>query len=1695
MAVLLVLGTAYFVVRVELDGPNLAAKVASLLNKRMRGRIEIGSIEWPASALKTAVSGGWIPVEVRDVKVWDDCALADSNADPEELRTRNPDQDCTPDDRPDPDPKSQRKPRKLLLRTDRVTAELDAHAAMFGNHDLVLRHVVMHGGEALIEQTTEPYPLHAYNRTIVSIVSAFYPRMKAGFRAGIYADQPPPIFDLRDIHLANVNLTVHAAPSTVKDGIRFGMTARIEDVDIDADPTPKNDAYLYMDGRDPLVQKFYFRLDVHGKRGQVRILDEGPREAFRIPGSHGVFGISNKNWARGRQAEYQIDLASVELKRLAQLPVNWSHFDPKIGYDLIANSLEIDGTIRTLPCKSDTGGEPDPKDGAELHITGGLDDYWDRPYDGKWDFHLDATNLGPTVRTCIKSTIGGDHMGGKILVSGPFVALPNIKLDLHDIDVDIPLSKTEEPIKLSIAEMHGGIDLVNDEGYIDESKARERSGKEPGEVMLSAQFGLKPYHARADVDVLKPLDVGRFLPARVVNGVGRYLTGKLSVDGDIETGFSIYNFDLGLGPTAKERRVRLFTTNNGQLFATDYFEHIKLENIRFEGGQSRATTNGRIDYDATHDKWTPDITIEGVYPDLGYWLKMFGLPAFVQSAGGGAVIHIGPNNTVSVNATLKGVPCLDTVALQSTTRGTTTSLKVSSAGFGGTLVGDGIITTPGGDAPAIIEKLHLTGTKLEASKICRVGDTVSGTLDTAELDLKGTIDPRRSPLDWATLAHLYATAKHLSIKGDAYSDVAACLNRPDGAQLCRSQPQAVTPAAQSDCTTAREKGGFCAVARATRDGGGGLDATIASVPANKQARIPAHLGGELDLYSVPMTILDAFVGKDTIGGALSASLQLSGELSAQKIAPTATGEVAWLRGFLGNAFTGDTQLQISPATSGNTRAVLIEGAAMSGALGISIQVGTEAPYPVDAVISGRRVEVDQFMDLSKKLGLSEPVQAWASGTVRLHTELAPKSGKAAPQAWVELTEVTAILDHTSRDGRHVPLAFEFEPFDKSPLAMSLLVTPTTIQLACIDPAAPGGQSPCPAKLDTPAGAVVIKGGASLSGMDIVAQGNLDLGKLGPLLEGQLDAISGNLRLDATLQGTLDKPTYEAKLSAIGDAIVRVAGSDTDLKLAKGSDLDFANGTLSFDRVSLSLVDDRQPAVLNLHGKIGLSGFAPSSWDVKIDGDIAGKLLQIFAPGAIAQASGFARIDGAIELTGAGALPAVHGRVTFSPPEKATQRPPLSVVPRGVRRELSIIQGSLDLTTDDTGGQRSYVPLVDENHMLELRIDGEGRIEKLHGNAHFTDGHLETAEIHLDADNVPFRIPGTLDLTIALNDIELDYQDDTWSAGGPDGTQGTVTIVSGTYQRNFDLAEAIKPVPPAVAPAKPWWDEYPSIGNASLNLLLDVRRFSVANNIAQIELTGSNIDIIGTPRDPRLQGSIVVQRGEFKIPLTRAKFTSTRGTIDFTSNDRAANPSLNIQSDAPDYQDLSGQQHVISLSITGTLEQPLWDLHTNTGLDKSQTLALLFLGRSPEQLRRSLGDQSIGVVNPTAGETSTNPSGTFGDQLVKDLAGDWVSSLLGNSLQKIAPVDILRLELGFGSVGVHAEKKLLENIRLLGDAEQTVRGYSYQFRGEIRTPWRFGLRDRLSLQGTFLNKVYSDPADQALNIQDAQGKFVYRLFIP
>jgi hypothetical protein len=1705
LALVVVVTAAFGLVRARFSGAELGDNIASILNKRMRGRIEIGSVEWSSASLQRVLTGGWVPVTIRDVRVWDDCALsaAITGSEGEELRTGDPNEDCTPDDRPDLDPTSRRKPRKLLLRTDLVTAEIDIHAVMFGHHDFVFRNLWVHGGEALLEQTREPYPLHAYDRTIVSLVTAFYPRQAPGFRAGITAETPPPIFDLRDIHVAGLNLTLHMSPYTLAQptSVGYGFTARLEGVDVDAGSEPANSSYLYMDPTDPLVAKFYVRLAVAARRGTVRILDEGPRAAFRLPARGAIGGLGAEIYPpAGRRARYQLSLADIRLDRLAQLPAQWAR------RDFVANTLELDLRARTLPCPTAAAPthDPDAGAGADLHLAGELFSYWDRPYDGAWNLKLDARNLGPTVRSCIHPMIGGDRLDGTISLTGPFVAQPAVGLDLTGVDVDVPLGKAQEPLRLTLAELHGKIDLVNDEGYIEKTKALVRGGKEPGEVDLSATFGLKPLYSNAQVEIVKAIDVGRFLP-RSVGPLGRFLQGRLRAIGDVDEGFELREFDLALGATPSEKALRVY---HGRLFTKDKFGSIRIENVFADAGKSHAELNGLVDVDRND----MNLRIDGTFPDLDVWLSRFGLPALVKSAGGGVIVIQGPltRPTVNVDTTLAGVPCIDQLKLENLVyRGDTIDIqKLSSPGLGGQLTGKGLIRL-GGSAP-VIERLQLTGSRLDASRLCGLKG-VKGTIDELDVDLHGEINPRRSPLDYLGLGQVYARADHLSVLDDRYSAISACINRRDDSR-CRARPASADAEDRAECEDGKRAAaaggnGFCVVASATRDAGGTLDATIAQLPAARvtpRAVTPTRLGGAVSLADLPLALIDQLRGVPaarTVGGLASLTLHLQGLPGA----PQATGAVQLLRAWLANGFLGDAQLAVKPTTIDGVAGVQFTGTALAGRLAITGSLGTAAPYPLELAVSGRRIEVDPYLDLQALLSLPDPVQAWVSGTVTLRTQLAP-ARPVEPEVWIELTELAAQLDYRTSDGRVTPLVLRVKDQDpQHRAALSVRATPSSFELACRAPGKPGGRIDCPAILETPAGDIAIQGHATRSSVQVTAEGPLDLGKLRVLLDRRFDYVAGRVRFAASLTGQFDHPAYTAEIDLDPDqvwtrneaerdarreaaathrphreapilpdekpVVLRPIGSDTVLTAPRGL-IKLANGSIGFTDVLVQVKDDRhvdEQGDLHIAGNIALNGLTPVGWSMLLSGRLAGKMLQITLPNLVAQADGLIDIDDQLRLIGNGAQPAIKGTLLFD------KQNPLSLIPRGVRRELTFRDGKIELDTSDD--QRTYTVAIAD---VDGTID-DGKLTNISGSLKIQNNELTGAAFRLSADSIPFRIPQTLDLVLSASDVRVTLDD----RNAPWRVKGTLRVIDGAYLRNFEITDRIQAIGVNVAPTRPFWEEYPALGSAELDLKLDVGLFAVKSNIATIEFQGDNLHIGGSPRDPRLNGQIRVTHGDFHIPGARAAFNRTTGSVDFAENQPASNPELHVTSEA-DYRDLSGQDHVITATISGTLQQLSWDLRTSTGYNKSQTLSLLVLGRSPDQLRRSLGDQSIGT-DPTRIDPTTNPSQGIADQIVKDLAGDWVSDLLGSSLTKLTGLDVLRIEIGFGSIGLHAEKKVLENLKALGDAEQTIRGQTIKVRAELRTPFVVSLG--------YLNQNYYDPAEQDIVDYDVKLVYRYRLFIP
>lgn len=278
---------------------------------------------------------------------------------------------------------------------------------------------------------------------------------------------------------------------------------------------------------------------------------------------------------------------------------------------------------------------------------------------------------------------------------------------------------------------------------------------------------------------------------------------------------------------------------------------------------------------------------------------------------------------------------------------------------------------------------------------------------------------------------------------------------------------------------------------------------------------------------------------------------------------------------------------------------------------------------------------------------------------------------------------------------------------------------------------------------------------------------------------------------------------------------------------------------------------------------------------------------------------------------------------------------------------------------------------------------------------------------------------------------------------------------------------------------------PLLANARLDLILDVRGFAVQNNLATIQMSG-DIEVAGSPKEPRFNGKIQVDQGDFKLPGARAKFTRTHGAVTFSESKEfpTQTPELNVQSEG-DYRDSSGQYHLITLTIEGPLSRPKWDLYTSSGLNKGQTVTMLFSGRTPAELRKSLGDEAPGI-NTGRIDPSTSTSENVADQLLKDLAGDFISLLVEDTLRNLTNLDVARIEIGTGSIGFSGEKVLADNARVSGNFEQTGSGRTVDVRGEVQ------ISDEFAAEAGYLNKDYDEAVPEE-DISDFRLRAVWRRY--
>ncbi|HTE51679.1 MAG TPA: translocation/assembly module TamB domain-containing protein [Kofleriaceae bacterium] len=796
-----------------------------------------------------------------------------------------------------------------------------------------------------------------------------------------------------------------------------------------------------------------------------------------------------------------------------------------------------------------------------------------------------------------------------------------------------------------------------------------------------------------------------------------------------------------------------------------------------------------------------------------------------------------------------------------------------------------------------------------------------------------------------------------------------------------------------------------------------------------------ELSGAISLRRLP---LEAFTGRLhlPLGGQVDAELQLGGRPES----PTADGHVEIARGWFRETFLGSASLEVERVGPGQVR---VTGQLFQGKVEVDGLVSTRAPYRADLGLVLRRVELDQLLpNLSARYG----ARGWLSGEVRWRGNLKSVPGQR-PTISADLTEAVVVIDNEDAAGRPAPIRL----LNRTPLALDYDGRTLSLRREAV--------------LHGPAGDFAISGSGGAAGLDFRLSGNVAVAMLAPYVKRYFEDVDGTVGLSVHVTGQTGAPRVSGVVQ-LSQVALRPVGQDAIVRLPGGK-IEFTNDQMSLTGLSMVVVDEfsDERSELTVSGGVKLRDFRPVHWAIHIDGELSGKMLLVVAPNLFSAGSGSA--DLSIGLMGEGSAPNIDGSIEFDTDS------PLTLTPRRTRREIAL-----------TGGSLKFTDKLIELERIAGTVDDEGQLIDVSGRISLASWRPVDVDLVVTADDLPFRVPQTLELSLSARGLRV-------VGGANEGLriQGALEIVDGRYVRKFSpILEALRPQR-VTETSTPFYSAIPLVGRAQLDLAVSSRAFYVKNNVADIEM-GGDLRITGTPLRPRFEGVIRVEQGSFKFQGVRARFERTRGTVNFSRFRQFPDetPTLDIRSES-DYRDISGQSHLIQLVLRGPLGHLDWDLSTNTGLNKAQTFTLIFAGRTPDEARQALlGEEPIGK-GPGQLATTDSTAGTIearlviADQLLKQLAGEYLTLLVEDSIRNVTTLDVARLEVGAGSLAFHGEKELLPGLRAVGDVERSLRGWSWDARGQYR------LNDSVSVEGGAQQKRFDEEAEE--DVSEVRLRMIWR----
>jgi autotransporter translocation and assembly factor TamB len=561
-------------------------------------------------------------------------------------------------------------------------------------------------------------------------------------------------------------------------------------------------------------------------------------------------------------------------------------------------------------------------------------------------------------------------------------------------------------------------------------------------------------------------------------------------------------------------------------------------------------------------------------------------------------------------------------------------------------------------------------------------------------------------------------------------------------------------------------------------------------------------------------------------------------------------------------------------------------------------------------------------------------------------------------------------------------------------------------------------------------------------------GSINLELLQPFLSDRVDRLSGGLDVALRLGGTTQRPLVDGSITIARPIAVKLPRLDPVFTLPTGK-IDIDPSAVRMSGLALEVADAR----LEIEGRAGLDrGRNLTDLDLSLGGEVSGVLLEALAGGALAEASGRARL--AAQLQGTPGAPRLTGRLDLKG---------LGFRLRELGHDVVIENGLVELRSDSLT-VRDFRARVDGQGTLaigaEAAAPGRVAIRRL-----FPQPEIGRIEVPLRGRRLSLRASNSLELDDVGFDLDL--------SGDPRRgltVAGEVLVASGRYLQDFTIRKMVLRPNIDESAVRPFYEGIPLLEDLTLDLRVRTvgDSFLVQNNLAPELHMIADLHVHGTLADPLIAGEVRPTDGRFHIFGVRGNFSLVPNVnhitfVDTRSIQRGETPELNLEAEAI-VVDSTSREHVVRMRISGPVSQAQIDLSSSSGLDRNQALLLLLSGRTSEQ------DTIFGgTPNPTLGANVRTGTDVI-SQISRDSVADFLEPYVDDTLKLITGGQI-NLRPTFGPDGFELR---LERIGRQFDLHLSLRR-GLEGQKQYRAESSLWIRDYLTLRG-FVEEVTFTPQE-------------------